>query len=51
MPRLSGDAKYDADAIAEVVYQKLDIDPDTLNQYHVLDVYDKAYNLLTKIKN
>jgi len=38
MPRLSGDAKYDADAVAEVVYQKLDIDPDTLNQYHVLDV-------------
>jgi hypothetical protein len=50
MPRLSGDAKYDADAVAEVVYQKLDIDPDTLNQYHVLDVYDKAYNLLTKNK-
>jgi hypothetical protein len=50
MPRLSGDAKYDADAVAEVVYEKLDIDPDTLNQYHVLDVYDKAYNLLTKNK-
>jgi hypothetical protein len=49
MPRLSGDAKYDADAVAEVVYEKLDIDPDTLNQYHV-DVYDKAYNLLTKNK-
>jgi hypothetical protein len=50
MPRLSGDAKYDADAVADVMYQKLDIDPDTLNQYHVLDVYDKAYNLLTKNK-
>jgi hypothetical protein len=44
MPRLSGDAKYDADAVADVVYEKLDIDPDTLNQYHVLDVYDKAYD-------
>jgi hypothetical protein len=50
MSRLSGDAKYDAEAVAEVVYEKLDIDPDTLNQYHVLDVYDKAYNLLTKNK-
>ena len=50
MPRLSGDAKYDADAVAEIVYQKLDIDPDTLDQHHVLDVYDKAYNLLTKTK-
>jgi hypothetical protein len=50
MSRLSGDAKYDAEAVAEVVYEKLDIDPYTLNQYHVLDVYDKAYNLLTKNK-
>jgi hypothetical protein len=50
MARLSGDAKYDAEAVAEVVYQKLDIDPYTLNQYHVLDVYDKAYNLLKKNK-
>ena len=50
MPRLSGDTKYDADAVADVVYEKLDIDPDTLDQYHVLDVYDKAYQELGKQK-
>jgi hypothetical protein len=44
MPRLSGDAKYDADAVADVMYEKLGIDPDTLDQYHLLDVYDNAYN-------
>lgn len=26
MPRLSGDTKYDADAISDVVFEKLDID-------------------------
>ena len=50
MPRLSGDTKYDADAVADVLYEKLDIDPDTLNQYHVLDVYDNAYQELVKQK-
>ena len=50
MPRLSGDTKYDADAVADVVYEKLDIDPGTLDQYHVLDVYDKAYQQLVKQK-
>lgn len=50
MPRISGDAKYDADAVADVVYEKLDIDPDTLDQYHVLDVYDNAYQQLVKQK-
>jgi hypothetical protein len=28
MPRLSGDAKYDADAVADVMYERLGIDPD-----------------------
>ena len=50
MPRLSGDTKYDADAISDVVFEKLDIDPGTLDQYHVLDVYDKAYQQLVKQK-
>jgi hypothetical protein len=30
MARLSGDAKYDADAVADVMYERLGIDPDTL---------------------
>jgi hypothetical protein len=50
MPRLSGDTKYDADAVADVVYEKLGIDPDTLDQYHLLDVYDNAYQQLIKQK-
>jgi hypothetical protein len=50
MPRLSGDAKYDADAVADVMYEKLGIDPDTLDQYHLLDVYDNAYQQLIKQK-
>jgi hypothetical protein len=50
MPRLSGDAKYDADAVADVMYEKLGIDPDTLNQYHLLDAYDNAYQQLIKQK-
>jgi hypothetical protein len=45
MPRLSGDAKYDADAVADVMYEKLGIDPDTLNQYHLLDAYDNAITI------
>jgi len=50
MPRLSGDTKYDADAVADVVYEKLGIDPTTLDQYHLLDVYDNAYQQLVKQK-
>jgi hypothetical protein len=50
MPRLSGDAKYDADAVADVMYERLGIDPDTLDQYHLLDVYDNAYQQLIKQK-
>jgi hypothetical protein len=50
MPRLSGDAKYDADAVADVMYEKLGIDPTTLDQYHLLDVYDNAYQQLVKQK-
>jgi hypothetical protein len=50
MPRLSGDAKYDADAVADVMYEKLGIDPTTLNQYNLLDVYDNAYQQLVKQK-
>ena len=50
MPRLSGDAKYDADAVADVMYERLGIDPDTLDQYHLLDVYDNAYQQLVKQK-
>ena len=50
MPRLSGDAKYDADAVADVMYERLGIDPTTLNQYNLLDVYDNAYQQLVKQK-
>jgi hypothetical protein len=50
MPRLSGDTKYDADAVADVMYEKLGIDPTTLNQYNLLDVYDNAYQQLVKQK-
>lgn len=50
MPRLSGDTKYDADAVADVMYERLGIDPDTLDQYHLLDVYDNAYQQLIKQK-
>jgi hypothetical protein len=50
MPRLSGDTKYDADAVADVMYERLGIDPDTLDQYHLLDVYDNAYQQLVKQK-
>jgi hypothetical protein len=50
MPRLSGDTKYDADAVADVMYEKLGIDPTTLDQYHLLDVYDNAYQQLVKQK-
>jgi hypothetical protein len=50
MPRLSGDAKYDADAVADVMYERLGIDPTTLNQYNLLDVYDNAYKQLVKQK-
>jgi hypothetical protein len=50
MPRLSGDTKYDADAVADVMYEKLGIDPTTLDQYHLLDVYDNAYQELGKQK-
>jgi hypothetical protein len=50
MPRLSGDTKYDADAVVDVMYEKLGIDPTTLNQYNLLDVYDNAYQQLVKQK-
>jgi hypothetical protein len=50
MPRLSGDTKYDADAVADVMYERLGIDPTTLNQYNLLDVYDNAYQQLVKQK-
>ena len=46
----SGDAKYDADVIVDDIVERLGIDRDTIDEYGILDVYDKAYQYLTSPK-
>ena len=43
----SGDAKYDADALTDSFFEKLDIDIDSVDIKDKLDVYDKFYKELT----
>ena len=46
----SGDAKYDADVIVDDIIDRLGIDRDSIDEYGILDVYDKAYQYLTSPK-
>ena len=43
----SGDAKYDADALTDAFFERLDIDIDSVDIKDKLDVYDKFYKELT----
>ena len=44
----TGDSKYDADAMVDEIMEHLNIDRDAVDGYDIIDLYDKAYNALTK---
>jgi len=44
----TGDAKYDADVVVDEIMEYLNIDRDAVDGYDIIDLYDKAYNALTK---